>query len=78
MDLRYMGGSLMYVDLQKPCTNANRHPRHRFYIPKIPYLCIHGIGLSTYTIFQTTAEELFLKNYFLDHVRALLHYYPHT
>jgi hypothetical protein len=48
------------------------------YSPKIPYLCIHGIGLSTCIIFQITAEELYLKNHFLEHVRALLHYFPRT
>jgi hypothetical protein len=26
------------------------------YSPKIPYLCIHGIGLSTYIFFQNTVE----------------------
>ena len=44
----------------------------------MPYLCIHGIGLSTCTIFQITIEDLSLKNHFLEHVRAMLHYFPHT
>jgi hypothetical protein len=46
------------------------------YNPKIPYLCIHGIGLPTCIIFQFIVEELYLKNHFLEHVRALLHYCP--
>jgi hypothetical protein len=48
------------------------------YSPKILYLCINGISLSTCTIFQIIVEDLSLKKHSLEHVRTLLHYFLHT
>jgi hypothetical protein len=49
-----------------------------FYSPKMLYLRIHGIGLSTCTIFQINVEDISLKSHFLEHVCNLLHYFPRT
>jgi hypothetical protein len=48
------------------------------YSPKIPYSFIHGLGPLTCIFFQSTAEKLFLKNHFLEDVRALHYYIPCT
>jgi hypothetical protein len=39
---------------------------------------MHRINLSTCIIFQITAEEIYLKNHFLEHVCTMLYYCPHT
>jgi hypothetical protein len=41
-----------------------------FYIPKIPYSCIHGIGLLSCIIFQIINEEIYLKNQILEHIHT--------
>jgi hypothetical protein len=60
-------------DLGKYVLHDNN--KNHCYSLEIPYLCIHGIALSTYTIFQIIVDDIFLKNHFLEHVHGLLHYW---
>jgi len=49
-----------------------------FYNPKFIYACIHGLSPLTFIFFQITVEVFFLKKHFLEDVRALDLYFPHT